>query len=731
MNDFLVSIMNFRSIRTAQYRFGTGVTVVKGKTGAGKSSIIWAIVWCLYGGTVARDAMGPYGKAMRVEIKFGNYTISREKAGSAAIKALAVCQGRLIAFEQAVMDTFGTRNHFLMRIANMQRESNMLLEHPSADDMYSLIYTDDDSSPQRNSVVSDRVKKLSAELQMLHAQYNGLMRYVEPEVQPDGPRPTLSRDEIQQQLSVLTRIATLGPICARFLSDCDTAKTAAARAVAAREAFGDQDLSTDALMAERMKYRILDEIQRLTAETRGVPDISVLQATIDRCLAAKAQIEAAGFSSYTAYMQAYVADTKYDEILARYKTDLDRYDKAVARCVEARPLLASIEKFRLNHLPTVPVPPDTRIVPLRGRECPACHVTLYDKAGTLSTSAYTDAEYAECFQKLIALETAQRRNLYSAYTMETSCLLRFDAPQMPGQRPVEPGPRRGLEPVSDPSGLAQAQRQLELLKRRDIIVAELGMPVDVAQAKCREIDDALASVSRAVSQKTALESAVAHTATVLQRAQTEYDRARTEYDNVTSMSRGISEADLRNILRLHDAWTNFDTVCARNARYAGDIANLKTQIDAKVIEIRRNEAYLKIAEELAHQDVTEYINAVSTSVSRICMSLFDEFEKFQLQIKSTNAKLISSLTWVASWGGREVSSLSQISGGERDRLSIAMTVALAECSNAPILFFDETLGSVDDAYKSTIVKMLRRRKMPVVVISHDGNEGDYDSIVQV
>jgi len=75
--------------------------------------------------------------------------------------------------------------------------------------------------------------------------------------------------------------------------------------------------------------------------------------------------------------------------------------------------------------------------------------------------------------------------------------------------------------------------------------------------------------------------------------------------------------------------------------------------------------------------------------------------------------------------------LSSLSGGERARLSLAFTLALAEIYNHPLLMLDESISSLD--YESTVdvvqaIKEVLADKT-VLIVSHQANTGIFDHVI--
>lgn len=109
-----------------------------------------------------------------------------------------------------------------------------------------------------------------------------------------------------------------------------------------------------------------------------------------------------------------------------------------------------------------------------------------------------------------------------------------------------------------------------------------------------------------------------------------------------------------------------------------------------------------------------------------------EDSKGRKKTKTTMTGLSSVKTELVYHG--EVIPFSALSGGEQDRVSLAMTLAMAELSSSNLLILDECLSSLDSATCDDILFKLQERVADtslVFVISHQANTGLFDSVVEV
>lgn len=85
------------------------------------------------------------------------------------------------------------------------------------------------------------------------------------------------------------------------------------------------------------------------------------------------------------------------------------------------------------------------------------------------------------------------------------------------------------------------------------------------------------------------------------------------------------------------------------------------------------------------------------------------------------------------YDGAECSKITELSGGEQIRISLALAIAFSRFINAPFLILDESLSTLDVLTKESTISMLRRylpNKL-VIAVNHDTTVGVYDSVIHL
>jgi len=131
----------------------------------------------------------------------------------------------------------------------------------------------------------------------------------------------------------------------------------------------------------------------------------------------------------------------------------------------------------------------------------------------------------------------------------------------------------------------------------------------------------------------------------------------------------------------------------------------------------------------------QVVDSINASIQGVCGTLFDKDINITLSLfktlKSTkNVKPIANFN--ISYQGGTFDNINQMSGGEGDRASLALTLALKRLSSCPILMLDESLSSLDLNMKEAAIRTIRENiNDTVLIILHDGIEGQFDWVVNL
>jgi DNA repair exonuclease SbcCD ATPase subunit len=138
----------------------------------------------------------------------------------------------------------------------------------------------------------------------------------------------------------------------------------------------------------------------------------------------------------------------------------------------------------------------------------------------------------------------------------------------------------------------------------------------------------------------------------------------------------------------------------------------------------------ELAKILEHQILEQNINTIYLTMNEIMMCLFDT--PIQLIFSLFRAEHAAIETTLCYKGCKE-NNIQSLSGGECDRVSLAIIAALSLLSPFPYLFLDECFGALDSDTKEKCLESLRQFIGPtksIVLISHEDTEGYYDTVIK-
>jgi exonuclease SbcC len=135
--------------------------------------------------------------------------------------------------------------------------------------------------------------------------------------------------------------------------------------------------------------------------------------------------------------------------------------------------------------------------------------------------------------------------------------------------------------------------------------------------------------------------------------------------------------------------------------------------------------------------LSQFIDSMNETIATISVSVFDSpidiaFSVYK-EIKTGN-RVKPQINFKANYKGMEITHPNQLSGGEGDRLSLCIILALNKFFDLPILLLDETIGSLDCDMRERCIEIIKEcisNKKPVLLINHDGVEGIFDQVVEV
>jgi len=129
------------------------------------------------------------------------------------------------------------------------------------------------------------------------------------------------------------------------------------------------------------------------------------------------------------------------------------------------------------------------------------------------------------------------------------------------------------------------------------------------------------------------------------------------------------------------------------------------------------------------------VDSINSSISSVCTTMFDKDIIISLNLfktLKTTKDVKPGVNFSITYQGGTYDNINQLSGGEADRASLALTLALNKLSSCPLLMLDETFASINLDLKEKAIKSIREQtNSTVLIIVHDGIEGIFDDIIDI
>ena len=194
-------------------------------------------------------------------------------------------------------------------------------------------------------------------------------------------------------------------------------------------------------------------------------------------------------------------------------------------------------------------------------------------------------------------------------------------------------------------------------------------------------------------------------------------------DQISSEIKRIS--DLVSEAKIQDKYLKFISYYNDYEKYIQDFSQNLNDIQ----ELKR------IALETECETLENVVSIINSNLSNISHSLFENECIVNLNLhKETKASKVvkPNVNFAITYKGHKYDQLNYMSGGEVDRVSLAITMGFNILSSFPLLLLDENMDSLDCDTREFAIKTVRKNtNKSVIVIAHDSVEGFFDKIIEL
>lgn len=180
-----------------------------------------------------------------------------------------------------------------------------------------------------------------------------------------------------------------------------------------------------------------------------------------------------------------------------------------------------------------------------------------------------------------------------------------------------------------------------------------------------------------------------------------------------------------------------------DVEYASNMIGKQQKLELKRGEVVTDGTYLtnmrklrQTAIDVECAQLQSTVDSINIAMQNILDVIFEEpiivVIRLYKQLK-TNKSIKANVNLYISYRGAEYDNINALSGGEGDRVSFALTVALNQVSTSPLLMLDESMSSLNASVRESCLKALRDYIGPtksILTINHEDVEGHYDHVVR-
>ena len=168
-------------------------------------------------------------------------------------------------------------------------------------------------------------------------------------------------------------------------------------------------------------------------------------------------------------------------------------------------------------------------------------------------------------------------------------------------------------------------------------------------------------------------------------------------------------------------------------KYEKEYEEEKEKYEKTAKEIKLCQKFISIIQHSENESFVKFINYFNTLTNEILTILFEncyiKIKPFKENDKTKTVK--AQLDFNIFIDGNKYDNWHVLSGGEKDRVSLAMTLAFNYLKNNKILLLDECMASLDVTNREKCLKAIKQYAQNKIVINicHETIEGYYDTVM--
>ena len=217
----------------------------------------------------------------------------------------------------------------------------------------------------------------------------------------------------------------------------------------------------------------------------------------------------------------------------------------------------------------------------------------------------------------------------------------------------------------------------------------------------------------------------------------EYQSLKEEYKILDSSISEVESSDLEEKRKRGEKLLDDLDRYEDYLEFEEEMEKLEKENDAMGKLLEKRESCLKLKKIIQEESNVTFENLM-ISFNQILNDIVSEvFEDIHIEIGmfkklKSKSEIKPQFNMKVMLKGHEYDNLNFLSGGEKDRMSLALMVTLAKLGKGEIVMLDETMSSLDEDMRHQMLELIKKHlpDKTVLVVCHSTIQGYYDSVIK-
>lgn len=210
------------------------------------------------------------------------------------------------------------------------------------------------------------------------------------------------------------------------------------------------------------------------------------------------------------------------------------------------------------------------------------------------------------------------------------------------------------------------------------------------------------------------------------------DNAQTRFETTQKEIQAI-EADLGMAQRIQQVQTQQQAFQIRYQNLHVEQSEV-ARLYGRIVNLQK---FKELAIDLEYRSLQATVDTINSAIADVVHVLFEDPIDVTISLfrnLKTKDRTKPDVHVEIQYKGVTYSSVGHLSGGEADRVSLSLTLALGRMNSCPLLLLDESMASLDSGIKEACIRVLRSQvcgSKTIISIAHDFIEGRMDSVIDM